>query len=66
MSDEEEEVPEVTVDASGHPVLPASYVARLKARQDVVREVFTKAYGKFELSYSAINILTMTSENHQP
>jgi hypothetical protein len=47
---EEEEVPEVMVDALGHPILPTRHVVTLKSRQDVVREVFTKAYSKFNFS----------------
>jgi hypothetical protein len=47
---DEEEVTEVMVDVSGHPMLPARYVVDLKTRQDIVREIFTKAYCKFKLS----------------
>jgi hypothetical protein len=47
---EEEEVLEVMVDASGHPILPTRHVVTLKSRQDVVCEVFMKAYSKFNFS----------------
>ena len=65
--DEEEDIPEVAVDASGHPILPTSCPAGLKSQQVVVRDVFTKAYSKFELScYTTINILIIASESHKP
>ena len=55
MSDEEEdEIPEVMVDVLGHPILPTCHAARLKSQQDVVREIFTKAYSMFKLSYLTI------------
>lgn len=44
---EEEEVPEVMVDVLGHSILPMHHIVHLKLRQDVVREIFTKAYSKF-------------------
>jgi hypothetical protein len=42
------------VDDLGHPILPEFYPDRLKSMQDVVRDIFTKAYGKFNLSYLTI------------
>ena len=39
------------MDKSGHPILPTCDVVHLKPKQDVVREVFTKAYSKFNFSY---------------
>jgi hypothetical protein len=39
------------VDASGHPILPTCHAADLKSQQDVVRDIFTKAYSKFCFSY---------------
>ena len=49
-SDKEDEVLEVAVDISGHPILPSCRTVPLKLRQDVVREIFTKAYSKFNFS----------------
>jgi hypothetical protein len=51
-SDEEDgdEVPEVTVDILGHPILPKAHVETLKSRQVAVRKIFTKAYSKFNYS----------------
>lgn len=37
------------MDASRHPILPTCDIVNLKSRQDVVREIFTKAYSKFSL-----------------
>ena len=48
---DEEDIPEVKVDVLGHPILPMCNVVALKSRQDVVREIFTKAYGMFDFSY---------------
>lgn len=43
-------IPPVDVDVSGHPLLPQGVPARdVKARQDVVREIFRKAYSRFRL-----------------
>lgn len=47
-------MPEVMVDVLGHPILPTCHAARLKSQQDVVREIFTKAYSMFKLSYLTI------------
>ncbi len=48
---EREQIPEVRVDeVSGHPILPTRDTMSsvgLKSQQAVVREVFSKAYGKF-------------------
>jgi hypothetical protein len=51
-SDEEEgeEVLKVMVDILGHPILPKTHIESLKLRQVVVREIFTKAYSKFNFS----------------
>lgn len=38
------------MDDLGHPILPASNAVHLKSRQDVVRDIFTKAYGEFKVS----------------
>lgn len=50
LSDEEgdEEVPEVTVDVSGHPILPPWIALRPQSQQHLVREVFVKAYSKLD------------------
>jgi hypothetical protein len=42
-----EESAEITIDAAGNPKLPMVLVTDLKARQDLCRDVFTKAYGKY-------------------
>ena len=39
------------VDVLGHPILPTNYVTYLKSQQDVIYEIFTKAYSKFIFSY---------------
>ena len=39
------------MDPFGHPILPTHHVVHLKSRQAVVREIFTKAYCKFNFSY---------------
>ena len=46
---DEEELPEVMVDMLGHPILPIHPITNLRAQQDVVREIFTKAYSKLNL-----------------
>ena len=38
------------MDILGHPMLPAYHSAALKSWQGVVRQIFAKAYGKFEFS----------------
>jgi hypothetical protein len=42
------------VDASGHPILPTCNAVDLKSWQDVVRDIFTKAYSKFNFAYLTI------------
>ena len=32
------------MDVLGHPILPAHHPVHLKSWQDVIREIFTKAY----------------------
>ncbi|KAF8547885.1 hypothetical protein OG21DRAFT_1567584 [Imleria badia] len=54
-SDEEESV-EITVDAAGNPRLPKVHVTDLKTRQDLSREVFTKAYMKITNIPKGFNI----------
>jgi uncharacterized protein YcgL (UPF0745 family) len=48
--EEEDEVPEVMVDVLGNPILPTSLPKNLRSQQDLVREMFTKAYSKFYFS----------------
>ncbi|KAG8219311.1 hypothetical protein J3R82DRAFT_183 [Butyriboletus roseoflavus] len=43
-SDKKEEVPEVAVDDLGHPILLTCHAIQLKSWQDVVCDIFTKAY----------------------
>ncbi|KAN0086259.1 hypothetical protein V8E55_007393 [Tylopilus felleus] len=43
---DDDSVPVVNVDINGNPLLPSVSSRRLKARQDVVREIFRKAYIK--------------------
>ena len=59
---EEEEVLKVMVDILGHLILPTCNPAWLKLQQDIVHNIFTKAYSKFDFSYFT-NILITTSEN---
>lgn len=45
-SDEGEDIPEIRVDVAGNPLLPSDHVVSIKIRQDLIREIFTKAYGE--------------------
>ena len=47
QSEEEEDLPEIKVDILGHPILPACQAVHLKSRQDIIHDIFTKAYSKF-------------------
>jgi len=42
------------VDELGHPILLAYPAVQLKSLQDIVHEIFTKAYSKFIFSYLII------------
>jgi hypothetical protein len=53
------------VDALGHPILPMCHAADLKSQQNVVYQIFTKAYGKFYFYLFNYNILIAISEVHQ-
>jgi hypothetical protein len=48
--EEEEKNTAVMVDVSGHPILPKLDNLSLKSMQAVVRDIFTRAYGKFNFS----------------
>lgn len=38
------------MDDLGHPILPTSLPTHLKSQQDIVRDIFTKAYSKYNFS----------------
>jgi hypothetical protein len=63
ISDKEgDKVPEVMVDDSGHPILSTCDLANLKMQQDVVREIFTKAYSAF-ICFVSYNMLIIIRES---
>ena len=63
--EDNEKVPEVEVDVSGHPILPAR-PAGAKLQQALVRTIFAKAYCRFNFFFFVnYDILIITSEDHQ-
>lgn len=50
--EDEDPIPVVKVDVNGDPLLPPIGSRRSKARQDVVREIFRKAYSLYSQSHN--------------